>query len=112
VDEDPRYAFLPRGSLVLAYRMAPWIRGWISGGAAAQPIVNDSLAAVGIVGTGLEVTPHPMFSMMLDVSWPFAGSTIAYGPTVALAARVNFDPDLHTSEAEEVPDDASFITKD
>lgn len=100
-NEEARYAFLPRGSLVLAYQMAPWVRGWVSGGAAAQPIVNDSLAAVGVVGTGIELTPHPMFSTLIDVSWPFAGSTIAYGPTVALAVRINIDPERHAGAADD-----------
>lgn len=107
-NEDARYAFLPRGSLVLAYQMAPWVRGWVSGGAAAQPIVNDSLAAVGVAGTGIELTPHPMFSMLIDVSWPFAGSTIAYGPTVALAVRINIDPERHTG----APDEDSYVLEE
>lgn len=89
-DEDMRFAFLPRGSLVIAYQMAPWARAWIAGGAAAQPVLNDSLAAVGIVGTGLELTPHPLFSIVMDVEWPFAGSPLAYGPTFAVGGRFNF----------------------
>lgn len=90
-DEELEWGVMPRGSIVLAYEMAPWIRGWIAGGAAVQPDSPSSVTGVGIVGTGMELTPTDLFSFLVSVEWPFAGSPFSYGPTIAAAARFNFD---------------------
>lgn len=90
-DERLEWGVMPRASMALAYRMASWARAWIAVGVVVQPVSSSSLTAVGLAGTGLELTPTDLFSFVVSVEWPFAGSPFAYWPTVAAAARFNFD---------------------
>jgi hypothetical protein len=90
-DESLEWGVMPRGSILLAYQMAPWARGWIAGGAALQPDSSSTVTGVGVVGTGMELTPTDLFTFLVSIEWPFAGSPFAYWPTIAAAARFNFE---------------------
>jgi hypothetical protein len=80
-----------RGTLTLAYWVAPWARPYVSGGVQTRPPVDlygDAAIGevVGIVGAGLELRVADV-SMLLTVSWPFGERGVEYGPLFGLAFR-------------------------